>query len=90
MTLLQRAMAAVHGLGKSKSAFRRKAESERGYPEGTRFSGDAVSRQTRRAQLRSVYYSGTVGDTRKQRRGLARVLAAKQWKEERAPQEKVK
>jgi hypothetical protein len=45
-----------------------------------------MTRQRRRAEIRSVFYSSTTGETRSARRHLARALASRHWKEERERQ----
>jgi hypothetical protein len=85
VNFIQRAIKAVFGKGTSKSALRRREANQRGFAEGTRFSGKAVSRQTRRAQLRDAQYQAAdKALPRKERRRLARALAAKAWKSEAA------
>jgi hypothetical protein len=83
MTLIQRAMQSVFGLGKSKAAQKRHEVRDRAFPEGTRFRGAFTSRQIERARLRDEQYriqSGIAGVSRKERRKMARALAAKAYR----------
>ena len=84
MNLIQRAMNAVFGQGKSKSARRRRELRDRLFPKGTRFRTSNVStRQVQRAKLRDEEYrkEAPAGQDRKVRRALARAIAARRWKE---------
>ena len=71
--------------GRSKSAVRRREWRDRIFPEGTRFGAAPVSRQTERAILRDSQYSiqqNVVSrPPRRERRALARAVAARIWKD---------
>ena len=85
MTFVQRAMNAVFGQGKSKSARLRRELRDRLFPEGTRFrASNVATRQVLRARLRDEEYrnSAHAGLDRKSWRALSRAVAARRWKEQ--------
>lgn len=89
MNLIQQAMQAIFGIGKSASARRRREKGSRWVPVGTQFQDHETSRQTRRAYLRDLHFqrvrgNATGAESRKERRKLARAFAVGAFRKQRA------